>query len=347
MPFPLDMTNFIRQPNHQLISRSSLAKLKLNNQYLESLKKKATSLDSINAVERELDEVLKDLELNSQDLNDQLEENEFQSNSIIELPITIQKNIKIETCSSSSNSSSSPSASLNKSSNSNNSIKWTPDNSDGFYRQLKNSEFVKDQSNELFIDDINLNTKARQNIMSTYELCTECFEDNLMIPTDPNSFRNGTKYCKNKHIQDLNECMNKSSSPINFLKENKNHPHQIVTSSTTVYNQVNPIRFSNSFSNQDLSKLNRVNNGENEKNRCRSSLGQIESINDNFSRNNSIRSSNGNVISQKVFSVGTPNGNIRSGEHSPSPKSTDSRSKILNLFKIRITIKNFNINFII
>lgn len=320
------MTNFIKQPNHQLINQNSLAKLKLNNQYLENLKKKATSLDSINAVERELDEVLKDLELNSQDLNDQLEENEFQS-SIIELPITIQKNIKIETCSSSSNSSSSPSASLNKSSNSNNSIKWTSDNSDSYYRQLKNSEFVKDQPNELFIDDINLNPKARQNIISTYELCTECFEDNLMMPTDRNTFINSTKYCKNKHIQDLNECVNKSSSPINFLKENKNNPQQVVTSSTTIYNQVNPIRFSNSFSNQDLSKLNKLNNGESQ-NRCRSSLGQIDSINDNFSRNSSIRSSNGNVVSQKVFSVGTPNGGIRSGEHSPSPKSTDSRSKL-------------------
>lgn len=319
------MTNFIRLPNHQSNSQNSIVQQKLNNQYLDSLKKKASSLDSINAVERELDEVLKDLELNSQDLNEQLEENEFQSNSIIELPITIQKNIKIETCSSSSNSSSSPSASLNKSSNSNNSIKWTPENNDGFCRQPKNSEFVKDQSSEFFIDDLNLNGKSRQNIISTYELCTECFEDNLMIPADHISYRNNIKYCKNKHIQDLNNYINKSSSPIGFLKENKNISQPMVSSSTTVYNQVNPIRFSNSFSNQDLSKLNRSNQNDNQ-NRSRSSLSQAESMNDNFSRNSSIRSTNGNVISQKVFSIGQPNGSIRSGEHSPSPKSTDSKS---------------------
>lgn len=313
------MTNFIKQPHHQSNSQSSIAKLKINNQYLESLKKKATSLDSINAVERELDEVLKDLELNSQDLSEQLEENEFQSNSIIELPITIQKNIKIESCSSSSNSSSSPSASLNKSNNSNNSIKWTPDSSDNFGRQVKNSEYTKDQPSELYIDDLNLNPKARQNIISTYELCTECFDNNLMMPADQTGYRNNMKYCKNKHIQNLNSYTNKSSSPISFLKENKNLPQPMMTSSTTVYNQVNPVRFSSSFSNQDLSKLNRLNNCDNQ-NRCRSSIGQTESA------LNSIRSTNGNVISQKVFSIGPPNGSIRSGEHSPSPKSSDSRS---------------------
>lgn len=63
-----------------------------------SIKKKASSIDSINAVERELDEVLKDLELNSQDLSEHLNlENEAQistTRNIVELPITIQKNIK-------------------------------------------------------------------------------------------------------------------------------------------------------------------------------------------------------------------------------------------------------------
>lgn len=65
-----------------------------------NIKKKAASIDSINAVERELDEVLKDLELNSQDLNDHLNfENQTATQTtknVVELPITIQKNIKIE-----------------------------------------------------------------------------------------------------------------------------------------------------------------------------------------------------------------------------------------------------------
>lgn len=68
-----------------------------------SIKKKAASIDSINAVERELDEVLKDLELNSQDLNEHLSmdsEPQPVAKNIIELPITIQKNIKIEQCTS-------------------------------------------------------------------------------------------------------------------------------------------------------------------------------------------------------------------------------------------------------
>lgn len=74
-----------------------------------SIKKKAASIDSINAVERELDEVLKDLELNSQDLNE-MSGGEFNGGThagknVIELPITIQKNIKIEQC---SNNTSSP-----------------------------------------------------------------------------------------------------------------------------------------------------------------------------------------------------------------------------------------------
>jgi hypothetical protein len=82
-----------------------------------NIKKKAASIDSINAVERELDEVLKDLELNSQDLNDHLDDNDYnQIKNIIELPITIQKNIKIEQCSSNGHSNNTSSPLFNKSS---------------------------------------------------------------------------------------------------------------------------------------------------------------------------------------------------------------------------------------
>jgi hypothetical protein len=52
---------------------------------------KAASLDSINAVERELDEVLKDLELNSQDLSEQLNENVYNSAASVELPVNMQR----------------------------------------------------------------------------------------------------------------------------------------------------------------------------------------------------------------------------------------------------------------
>ncbi|CAF0768783.1 unnamed protein product [Brachionus calyciflorus] len=356
LPFPLDMTNFIRQSQNQSTSQNSITnntRIKINNQYLESLKKKANSLDSINAVERELDEVLKDLELNSQDLNEQLEENEFHSNSIIELPITIQKNIKIETCSSSSNSSSSPSTSLNKSNNSNNSTKWASEFTDSnLNRQVKNSEFLRENPNDLFIDDLIVQTKSRHNIISTYELCTECFDENMANDRSKNNVNH--KCCKNRQFQHLNDYShNKSSSPINFLKENnKQLPQQHnITTSTTVYNQqVNPIKISNSFSNQDISQIsnafmNSNNNEYHQQNRLRSIMDQTNepSFHDivnnnknkqaNFNRLNSSNRSlngsdfrpNGNVISQRVFSIGLPNGTIRSGEHSPSPKSTDSR----------------------
>ena len=91
----MDMTNFIRQsqtnghtdqsPNnsnrdqYSNNSKSNKNGIKVINNGISitDIKRKASSLDSINAVERELDEVLKDLELNSQDLNEQLEENEF------------------------------------------------------------------------------------------------------------------------------------------------------------------------------------------------------------------------------------------------------------------------------
>ena len=82
------MTNFM-QPHVNKLQSSSYAENNNNNSYRL---KKGSSLDSINAVERELDEVLKDLEMNSSDLNlvsEQLNNNSTPQN--IQLPITIHQ----------------------------------------------------------------------------------------------------------------------------------------------------------------------------------------------------------------------------------------------------------------
>ena len=230
LPFPMDMTNFIRQ-SHTNSPSSNGGTLKNNNMSMsgqftmEEMKRKAASLDSINAVERELDEVLKDLELNSQDLNEQLEENEYltastitnnNSNSV-EVPISIQKSGKIESSSSSSNSCSSPS--LNKSFNSNGSYGEKPSRAKP--SSLLNSEFLRTTC-ELFIDDVDDRDSAqakkyqdesmskkvtpngaqngnrkRQNIISTYELCNECFDNSLIMSNTENC---SSKCCAKRYV---------------------------------------------------------------------------------------------------------------------------------------------------
>lgn len=105
-----------------------------------NLRKKVSSLDSINAVERELDEVLRDLEMNSNDLNIASIKD---TPTGIELPITVQTPAKI-----SSSSFLNSNQSLNK---------------------TNSSEFISGH-----------NRPRRQNIVSTYEYCQECYDN------DPN-----------------------------------------------------------------------------------------------------------------------------------------------------------------
>ena len=160
--------------NNQESSPSNIKKLNEN-----SHKYTNASMDSINAVERELDEVLKDLELNSQDLTDQLNENVYQTNSI-ELPINIQKGNRWE---------------------------------NGFSKKVANmpgSEFINLAQNDIFINENydlknqiitpgssksntttgnnnnnnNNNSIKRQNIISTYELCHDCFENSGIMQSN-------------------------------------------------------------------------------------------------------------------------------------------------------------------
>lgn len=197
----MDMTNFIKgntiksksaimnSPSSQEASPSTSNKV--NNKYNNH-----ASMDSINAVERELDEVLKDLELNSQDLSDQLNENVYQqhnhinNNSSIELPINIQKSgnqYKIDTATS---SSSSP-ISINR---------W---NNNQTKKANNGSEFINMKQTDIFINEnydqkksMNTNPmtaeekkqqmamRKRQNIISTYELCNDCYENSGVLQSN-------------------------------------------------------------------------------------------------------------------------------------------------------------------
>ena len=230
----------------------------------DAAKKKALSMDSINAVERELDEVLKDLELNSQDLNDQLNKNFNNNNSnnnhlsSVELPITIQKTIKLGA----SNELNSPNSPSSKKW-SNNGCK-TPTNfaltSEFLLSQNQNSN--NNNNSPLFIDDSVDNKclpnedlqqqqqqqasrkQQRQNVVSTYELCHECFDNNSMMISNSGEHK----------------CKNKVHSGNNFSNGPKTSTTSNVTTATSFYNNLTsasmrqpPAYNASSLSNQDLS----------------------------------------------------------------------------------------------
>ena len=310
----MDMTNFLKQSklnsqNGNLNGHKNLSNTNLNYSN-QDLKKKANSLDSINAVERELDEVLKDLELNSQDLNDQLQETEYQqmctANNSIELPINIQKSMKIDSSSSASNSCSSPSNSTNRG-------KWNTNELDkNKPKSMLNSEFlINGQENDLYLDDnmlmkqtnckyqmksneelnkkFNMNNNTsnnnnnnnnnnsssnknsnnvmvngvrnqRQNIISTYELCNECFDSNMLMSNpdgsrqSPMGLGHHSKCCKNNKS---NNC-----SDFNYNNNNNNNNNNGINGMNKPINGANnmyhpqqglsPIKFATS--NQDLSQ---------------------------------------------------------------------------------------------
>jgi hypothetical protein len=401
------------------------ASIRLSEQEAAAAKKNALSMDSINAVERELDEVLKDLELNSQDLNDQLNNNHtnsdthFNSNSnnnnngghlfhnhqgggnklIIELPITIQKSVKINTADAQSPCSS-PSMNNHRQQqqqhhlrpNSTTNITKTP-------VHFHNAGLYIDDSEDYHIGnkepDLNSNNNSRKqqraNIVSTYELCHECQDGG------EGHSKSCNKSTSSSHNSDFTSL--KSSSPPT------NNSNNSSSASSSLYNHLmnsSPASTRNnpsSHSNQDLSTSNShfnssnnsshfANNGSannnnnsdmfhlNVNNRSRSVLAQINEVaehnlggpsssNPSSSSSNNpkhhsfsyLRSSsnnagngvsngnsggrfvsNGNVISQKIVSIGMPtsvnssNAATTTGSprtHSPSPKLAEFKSIFL------------------
>jgi hypothetical protein len=345
----------------------------------EAAKKKALSMDSINAVERELDEVLKDLELNSQDLNDQLNGNQtdsgpFNSNNghlfhnhqnggnklVIELPITIQKSVNTQSPSSSPSMNNHRQMHLRPAST-NTVVTKTPVHFAGLYIDDSEDYVIKSQEPDLNNNSNGNRKQQRANIVSTYELCHECQDG-----------EGHSKACKSKHSNVASDFASSGPSPSSSL-----YNHLMNSSPATNRNN------NTHHSNQDLSKNGAFGNGHfanngaseifhlNVNNRSRSVLAQINEVAENGSGSPSQNSStnngkhhqsfsylrsnsnnvgtsnrfngssnggnNGNVISQKIVSIGMPaaaaganvatNGSPRT--QSPSPKLADFKSTLL------------------
>lgn len=358
----MDMTNFIK--SNQIKSKSVIINGKLNtnesspkirpnssNQKfsLEDLKKKATSLDSINAVERELDEVLKDLELNSLDLNDQLSDNIYHKHNkgSIELPISIQKNgYVVENGVSSSpismgnqknqqhwpnsgnmntdNFKEIPSRTNNQSKVNNHSSEFIDLNQtdpyESYDRNVKmHMKPMNDDSNKKPLSSL----KKRQNIISTYELCNDCFENSGVLQSNGepvtcqhhmNNQSNGQQSSQSK-ISPKNTVkpQNSGCSDFNFNGySNKSQSHQTPTT---------PVKYTSTLQSPQNGQQSFHMNQDPYTNRSRTVLTQINesveskqqqpvSILRNSSKNNDSLKSNGvlNVTSQKVITIGMPNG---------------------------------------
>lgn len=344
-PFPADMTQhfavFKQQGSPAPTNTSTLTKQSVSSS--NDAKKKALSMDSINAVERELDEVLKDLELNSQDLAEQLNENGMQQHHVshhtnsIEVPITILKSEK---------------PSVNK---------WTT--------KSQTPEYMSNNgTNKYYIEEDIANRKQqRNNVVSTYEMCNECFDNSTSL------VMNGNGVGEHKCSAHANKMSNSSKPNVSSSLYN----HLMNSATLNLNGSSTSMRQQNSFSNQDLTSGNHSNVSNNNmegpfslnNNRSRSVLAQInESVaNDNNSKllqqgpsqqgssysylrsnsgnnrlniinggsgpqtaQNTSNGFNGNVISQKIVSIGMSpvNGNTSSPRtQSPSPKLTEYKSK--------------------
>ena len=296
----MDMTSFIKTNGNKpkVNFNENTSNTNFNYSSNEEVKKKAASLDSINAVERELDEVLKDLELNSQDLNDQLNENEYMShNNMVELPISIQKNTNFRL-----------KPHLHKSEFINNSqtdlyMDEETLKSQKFQLKVTNEELIKKQ---MLANGKNL-IRKRQNIVSTYELCQDCF-DSAGESVGGSCQHHSTKPA-NMNCSDF-----ANYSPNTKSQMNKPAPQQ------------QTMKYGNSYSSQDI--------------RTRNVLSQInESVVPepkpvSILRNmNKMPQSNGHVTSQKVITIGIPQSTNQktSVDQSPSP---NSRSKSIPIAKL-------------
>jgi hypothetical protein len=378
----MDMTNFIRQSNNNMnvtydstsnhnqnhVSHENMngtfhksnGKPSVTFQYnVNDFAKKANSLDSINAVERELDEVLKDLEMNSADLNEQLETEYNHRPNVVELPISIQKTVKVDSSSSSSsNSCSSPSISLNKSNNSGNSVKWssninnshaectTPTNFD----RMKRTDFVN-KNCELFIEDsarngmsshgnnnssstkksfnqnVHSSGNGRQNIISTYELCNECFDNTMLMSNQHEHHHQGSSSAM--HSQPHSKCFknhgngNANSKPANNFRDANNHSSCPI--SPLAYQENGYGHSTDGMSYQsNRPRLAQINESVVPESSSQVSTGK-QSSTLRKSNENKSNQHNGNVISQKVISIGMPS---RNGCESPSPsKHSEFKSK--------------------
>ncbi len=336
VPFPMDMTSFIKS-NNGIKSAIMNSNGHINNnveaspkniQKLNENSHKYTnaSLDSINAVERELDEVLKDLELNSQDLTDQLNENVYHTNSItgsIELPINIQK----------SHSSNNRWPNVHSDINNNSYVKKAVN--------MPGSEFINLAQNDIFINENydlknqttstpsrstgNNNNMKRQNIISTYE-------NSGLI--QPNADHVTSYQHQNIGVQQANMILPKKSAPSNnnvssdFKNFNSNRQ---VNSHNGHQNSINQFVMAPQQQDQTYASNRSI----------RTVLSQISEVNENNSssslnnvtaklttpiiKSKTGEKSNGGVISQKVITIGLPNQKFAENRSS-SPNMISSQS---------------------
>lgn len=224
-PFPLDMTSFMQNSNENSFMTNG-----------DKMRKNGSSLDSINAVERELDEVLRDLEMNSNELNIAIEESDSDA---IELPITVQKssNQPLKTPSYTNNLNKHNSipncnrVNLNSSSFINN----APKNQSPDFLSSNNNRGGTSSAKDIYEAANNGNGHAngnrrRQNVLSTYEYCQDCYDSDGAVSNHKHtavpSMNNANSDCKIKFPKKNEFAPLTEGLPYPIHSHNHNHHNQ-------------------------------------------------------------------------------------------------------------------------
>ncbi len=293
------------QPHVNKLQSSSYAENNNNNNSYRL--KKGSSLDSINAVERELDEVLKDLEMNSSDLNlvsEQLNNNNSTNSTPqnIQLPITIhQSHLKNLT----------PTSSFINNNNNNK----MPTNSEFLLTTTQQSQSNTninnlENNNSRLNRDLSSSTdnKRRQNIISTYEICQDCYDT---------SGQHQSGDCQKLKYQKQQQQQTIKSSDFTPILSNLNE-NQILNHQTSTLNTTIPLKITLSSAYAD-NKSQAATNGK-------------PPIAVRINKNNSILINNPNKTILHQPSTSTPRTctlqkSVTIAEQSPSPKLNGLRSR--------------------
>ena len=350
------MASFIQSTANKLQS-SSFAESNGNNLGSTNRLKKGTSLDSINAVERELDEVLKDLEMNSSDLN--LVSEQMNNASLIQqsvhLPITIhQSHIKQQAQQSiipSLSSSSFINSNSNKTINSE-FLSSSTSTTNQAQSAANNNNLDNNSTNSIRLNreaSMSTDAKRRQNIVSTYEICQECFDVNNVNTGCSQHPQN--RYSKQQlQQQTTQKAVSSDFTPIlSNLTENQifnsnkqqqqQQQHQMSSLSTSI-----PLKItlsSSSFSSPSQDGVPKQTNGltsssssaltttatTNGKPPIAVRLNKSNSVLVNNSNNNNNNNNNNKTILHQTPRQATVQKSVTISEKSPSPKFNGSRNR--------------------
>lgn len=204
----------------------------------------------------------------------------------------------------------------------------------------------------------NNDPRKRQNIVSTYELCHECFDSNSLVASPSNI--NGKS--QQLAVSNANNLRSTPSNSTNAVFNNKipasniksmqninaqNKPLSLPQYQSCLHNGNNvnspsPVKMISSSSNHELTNSARSHSLHSHIGHDSSSGSGLPSAHNHFntievdeSRTNNL-SQNGHVVSQKVISIGLPNNNGRNDEHSSTSiesKSISSKSNLINFWK--------------